>query len=450
MKDIRINNDLSISWEILTVSGEVYDLTGKDISVVLTDWYGTQCPIEWTAEGNKILGTFYGKDQKRTGTYALKLTENAGKEGMRTIDHIEAFHLVQHSAQEGGEDCSHLSTETITLQSRLDVPRDGLSAYEIAVKHGYVGTEEEWLESLKEAGVHHGELNANDITEEGWYDSIVLGRPEGSESDEKYFLYHSSNGGQVCWSRRNSGKTYHRLGLGHPWVATTHDDYGLQQSASAALNYYVKTTDISYSMWDWNSTAGKGLDSNTRLAEVYAGNELEVTDIDVYQRLRLHPNDIIKVRVIYRRGFSRDGVETYPYDSDAYIYVSDQQQTGHNIAHLKSDFIKVKSLGSLGFPFTDAQKNWQDLAFVRDNLFRDGTEYGWHYIKVNVPAEGDYWLHIAGNFSTAGSWIVIGEAEVWSKGDDARILSLQETAADHDTRIAALEITEEEFNTIFD
>ena len=27
--------------------------------------------------------------------------------------------------------------------------RDGKSAYEVAVEHGYVGTEEEWLESLK-------------------------------------------------------------------------------------------------------------------------------------------------------------------------------------------------------------------------------------------------------------------------------------------------------------
>ena len=29
----------------------------------------------------------------------------------------------------------------------------GLSAYEIAVEHGFVGTEEEWLESLRAPGV---------------------------------------------------------------------------------------------------------------------------------------------------------------------------------------------------------------------------------------------------------------------------------------------------------
>ena len=35
------------------------------------------------------------------------------------------------------------------IQSHLGVP--GESAYQIAVDHGYVGTEEEWLESLKGA-----------------------------------------------------------------------------------------------------------------------------------------------------------------------------------------------------------------------------------------------------------------------------------------------------------
>ena len=35
------------------------------------------------------------------------------------------------------------------LQSHIGVP--GESAYQIAVDHGYVGTEEEWLESLKGA-----------------------------------------------------------------------------------------------------------------------------------------------------------------------------------------------------------------------------------------------------------------------------------------------------------
>lgn len=36
--------------------------------------------------------------------------------------------------------------------------KDGLSAYEIAVKHGFVGTEVEWLESLKANPPSIGEM----------------------------------------------------------------------------------------------------------------------------------------------------------------------------------------------------------------------------------------------------------------------------------------------------
>ena len=54
--------------------------------------------------------------------------------------------------------------------------KDGKSAYEIAVEHGYQGTEEQWLESLKgadgksayEIAVEHGYVG----TEEQWIASL--------------------------------------------------------------------------------------------------------------------------------------------------------------------------------------------------------------------------------------------------------------------------------------
>lgn len=54
--------------------------------------------------------------------------------------------------------------------------KDGKSAYEIAVEHGYQGTEEQWLESLKgadgksayEIAVEHGYVG----TEEQWLASL--------------------------------------------------------------------------------------------------------------------------------------------------------------------------------------------------------------------------------------------------------------------------------------
>ena len=51
---------------------------------------------------------------------------------------------------------------------------DGLSAYEIAVKEGYVGTEEEWLASLQgengESGVYIGDTEPTDEDINVWID----------------------------------------------------------------------------------------------------------------------------------------------------------------------------------------------------------------------------------------------------------------------------------------
>lgn len=55
----------------------------------------------------------------------------------------------------------------------------GLSAYEIAVEHGFVGTEEEWLESLKASAVVEFRTNENTVQykykdQDEWLDLINL------------------------------------------------------------------------------------------------------------------------------------------------------------------------------------------------------------------------------------------------------------------------------------
>ena len=268
---------------------------------------------------------------------------------------------------------------------------------------------------LSKSNIHHGKFNAGNITEEGWYDSVTLGRPEGSESDEKYFLYQSSNGGQMCFSRRNSGKAYHRLGKEHPWMPITRDDYIAQQIGAKASVVHK----MAYTRSASNFTGGTYYDDLTHLMEVYAGNNLETTVIDLrsQQPWDFQPHDIIAVPCFYRRGFSRDGVDTYPYDSDAYIYVSDSPDPDHSMSHLCSDFVKVKSMGGQKYPFTEKQKNYQDLALCRDVLFAEG-EYYMHYLSVNIPSAGSYYVHIHGNFSTPGSWFVLDQVKVYRRWED--------------------------------
>ena len=266
---------------------------------------------------------------------------------------------------------------------------------------------------------HHGEFNAGNITEEGWYDSVVSGRPEGSESDEKYVLYQSSNGGQICFSRRNNGKVYARLGKEHPWVNVSYCDHSLEHATAMALITYGLNTVVAAPDFDTESAhtaEGYGYDPNTHLLEYYAGDHCEVKHFHISLPIALNPDDVLKVRCMYRRGSSYDGsVGQYKYDSDAYIYVSRTTEEGHNLDQLVSDFIKVKPLGGQHFPFTEGQQSWQDLAFLRDSFFDNETTYGRHLVKVNVEAPGTYYLHIVGDFSTPASWFALDSVAIYTE-----------------------------------
>jgi len=147
MKYIRKGNDITLTWTI-TRNGAAEDFAGKEVAVVLLDAASRPCVFSYTIEDNVITGTYLGKDQEALGTYTLLLTENQGLAGMTTLDMVEAFSLVPHSYMEDGVDDSNITTDPVELSSELTVPRNGLSAYEVAVAEGYEGTVDEWLASL--------------------------------------------------------------------------------------------------------------------------------------------------------------------------------------------------------------------------------------------------------------------------------------------------------------
>ena len=130
MKKKRIGNDIMFSWTIVDGSGQPYDLEGKDLTLTLSSALGCDSVISpYYVSGNVISWVFYGKDQKTLGKYIAKLVENNGAVGMKTVDIVDAVYLVPHTYQEGGEDrCSHLSTETIDLNSCMDTAPAGLPA----------------------------------------------------------------------------------------------------------------------------------------------------------------------------------------------------------------------------------------------------------------------------------------------------------------------------------
>ena len=152
-KKIRIGNDIEITWSLFDADEQPYIVEGRDAAVELFV-NGSRVRIgEFTATGNTLHFTYYGKAQRFLGHYDLKYIENGGNVGMVTFDTHDAFELVQHSWQavDAGETPETIQIEVVTISSEFvsKVGPRGYSAYEIAVQNGFVGTEEEWLASLK-------------------------------------------------------------------------------------------------------------------------------------------------------------------------------------------------------------------------------------------------------------------------------------------------------------
>lgn len=120
MEHIRKGNDIEIKWAIYVGSGineTPYDLAGKDLSLYLRTSYGRTKVYEFSTDKHVLSFTFWGKDQEKTCVYSLELIENEGREGMHTVDECEAFKIVSHSCEAGGDsegrvECIHLQFRT--------------------------------------------------------------------------------------------------------------------------------------------------------------------------------------------------------------------------------------------------------------------------------------------------------------------------------------------------
>lgn len=124
MEKIRIGNDIDILWSITAVSSGTefpYDLSGRSLTLYLKNAFGKEEIKDYTIEGGSLRFRYYGKDQKKAGRYSLILVENAGMEGMQTVDECDAFELVQCSCEAGGEKESAVEIATLHLESKMSV-----------------------------------------------------------------------------------------------------------------------------------------------------------------------------------------------------------------------------------------------------------------------------------------------------------------------------------------
>lgn len=146
MEKIRYGNDITFRWTVKR-DGQPENFS-KAITLRLL-MRGTSSTVEvknYKIDGSTITWLFAGKDQRGPSTYSLTLIENEGLDNMFTVDKCEVLRLTSSSCCACDED----GPFTIDVESDICVPSNGLSAYEIAVLHGFKGTEEEWLDSLRQ------------------------------------------------------------------------------------------------------------------------------------------------------------------------------------------------------------------------------------------------------------------------------------------------------------
>lgn len=122
MEKIRKGNDIEVLWAIYAGEGineAPYDLTGKNLTLYVRNQFRRKEVYDFEVNKHVLRWMFWGKDQSQLGKYSLELVENEGRQGMHTVDECDAFQLVSHSCETGGDNEGRV--ECIHLQFRANM-----------------------------------------------------------------------------------------------------------------------------------------------------------------------------------------------------------------------------------------------------------------------------------------------------------------------------------------
>lgn len=212
MKSIRIGNDIRIEWPIV-LSGDVSKLQDLDLTVEVrpsakiidTHNYADApkprevtvmmnggvtsrpdigdgkehcrprpCPphphrpvppapvrLPYHIEDNTLIAMWTADRQFATGDYDIILYAHKNEGGQAVCDQYRFVRLVSHTAEADAPDDSGI--EAVIAMQPVTLELSGLSAYEVAVVNGFQGTEDEWLQSLKQPAIDAAEQAKEDI-----------------------------------------------------------------------------------------------------------------------------------------------------------------------------------------------------------------------------------------------------------------------------------------------
>lgn len=151
MERIRIGTNIGIVWHIFVSAelGESFILKDKEDSLKIYirsphDIY--EVPY-FTVDDDTIKLSFPGQFQRYTGVHALVLKDTT--DGERTLCKDFAFELIKHLEEEGEAYEDNEEKKIIALNSSILVSKAGESAYEVWLRMGNTGSQEDFFNWLR-------------------------------------------------------------------------------------------------------------------------------------------------------------------------------------------------------------------------------------------------------------------------------------------------------------
>lgn len=151
MERIRIGTNIGIVWHIFVSAelGESFILKDKEDSLKIYirsphDIY--EVPY-FTVDNDTIKLSFPGQFQRYTGVHALVLKDTT--DGERTLCKDFAFELIKHLEEEGEAYEDNEEKKIISLNSSILVSKAGESAYEVWLRMGNTGSQEDFFNWLR-------------------------------------------------------------------------------------------------------------------------------------------------------------------------------------------------------------------------------------------------------------------------------------------------------------
>lgn len=151
MERIRIGTNIGIVWHIFVSAelGESFVLKDKEdyLKIYIRSPHDIYEVPYFTVEEDTIKLSFPGQFQRYTGVHAVVLKDTT--DGERTVCKDFAFELVKHLEQEGEAFEDNEEKKIIALNSSILVSKQGESAYEVWLRLGNVGSQEDFFKWLR-------------------------------------------------------------------------------------------------------------------------------------------------------------------------------------------------------------------------------------------------------------------------------------------------------------